>query len=169
MVSTGLPRFSPSRVHSSGVPVRAPMRCLATRMFTPFCRINWYIPRAERSISTKADQVLGQEVLHDGQRLAVCVPQPAQVQHVAAGRDRQHHRDLVGGGDHLVGQDHRGGCLVMAGQVVEQAGQFDGAGDLAVHHLGADAALADQQALVDQLLNGAAHGRAGTVRTARPG
>ena len=51
--------------------------------------------------------------------------------------------------------------LVMTGQVVEQAGQLDRPADLAVHHLGADAALADQQALVDQFLNGAPHGRAG--------
>ena len=70
-------------------------------------------------------------------------------------------RDLVGGPDHLVGQHHRRRGLVMAGQIVEQAGQLDRPGDLAVHHLGADPALADQQALVDQFLDGAAHGGPG--------
>ena len=62
---------------------------------------------------------------------------------------------------HLVGQHDGRRGLMMRGQVVEQAGQLDRAGDLAVHHLGADPALADQQALVDQFLDGPAHGRPG--------
>ena len=46
-------------------------------------------------------------------------------------------------------------------QVVVEAGQLDLAVDPVVHDLGAHAALAHQQALADQFLDGAAHGGPG--------
>jgi hypothetical protein len=61
----------------------------------------------------------------------------------------------------LVHQHIRGRVLPGPGQVVEEAGQLDLALDPPVHHLGADAAAADQQPLVHQLLDGPPHRRAG--------
>jgi hypothetical protein len=57
------------------------------------------------------------------------------------------------------GQHLGGGLLPGAAQVVVQAGELDRALDLAVHHLGADAALAYEQALVDEVLDGLADRR----------
>ena len=49
------------------------------------------------------------------------------------------------------------GPVVGGGQIVEQAGELERAAELGRHHLGADAAAADEQALAHQLLHGLAH------------
>ena len=59
--------------------------------------------------------------------------------------------------DHLVDEYYGRRRLVVVGQVVEQAGQFDRSGHLTVHDLSADPALTHQQALVDQFLNRSPH------------
>src|SRR5690606_40726384 len=69
--------------------------------------------------------------------------------------------DLGGGGDDGVDQDPGGRPLSGGLQVVVEAAQFQRAFDLAVHHLGADAAAPHQESLVDQGLDGLADGRPG--------
>ena len=66
--------------------------------------------------------------------------------------------DLFVGRPDVVVEQLRGRLLAGAGQVVEQAGQLDAAVHGVLDHLGADAALADQQALVDEFLDRAAGG-----------
>src|SRR5205823_5892851 len=74
------------------------------------------------------------------------------------------------GGDGAVGrldaveQHLRGRPLAAAHEVVVQAGQFDTAADLRVHHAGAHTPLADQQALLDQVLDRPPHGRPGQAQ-----
>src|SRR5690606_1111621 len=54
-----------------------------------------------------------------------------------------------------------GGALAGRLQVVVEAAEFQRTFDLAVHHLRADPAAADQQALVDERLDGLADGGPG--------
>ncbi len=62
---------------------------------------------------------------------------------------------------HGVSEHARGRPLTGSGQVVVEAGQLDLASDPPVHHLGAHATLADEQPLVDQLLDRLPHRRPG--------
>lgn len=85
----------------------------------------------------------------------------------AALRDGQGGGDLGGRGDGGVEQDAGGRALAGGLQVVVEAAQFQGPFDLAVHDLGAHAAAAYEQALVDQGLDGLADGRAGQAEAGR--
>ena len=58
-------------------------------------------------------------------------------------------------------QDLGPGVAAFAGQVLVEAGQLDAAADGSMHDLRADAAFAHQQARVDQVLDGSAHGGPG--------
>ncbi len=160
MVSTGLPRFAEQRAlfGCAGAGADPLLGHPDVHASGPHQLVE---PAAGQVHLADLDQVLGQVVLHDGQRLVLGIAEPPQVQDRRPGLDGQHRGGLVGGVDHLVGQHIGPRGLMMTGQVVEQAGQFDRPADLAVHHLGADTALADQQPLVDQFLYGATHRRAG--------
>ena len=112
----------------------------------------------------------GQAVVHQRERLVVGVAAAARcrITSVPCGRpsaaatSSRRRRGLEATAPRCAG------VRCARGQVVVQAGQLDRAADLAVHDLGADAALADQQALVHQVLDRLAHGRAGQAEAGRP-
>ena len=64
-------------------------------------------------------------------------------------------------------EDLRGGLLAAAGEVVEEAREFEVPAHLARDDLGAHAALAHEQAGADQLVHRLAHGRAREVELRR--
>jgi hypothetical protein len=112
-------------------------------------------------LGVQGEQARGDVVAQQGQGLAVGVTQAFEHVHLRAGRQAQ-----LGGqflGERLAGEAEHAGGGHPAGlvQVVEQAGQLDFAAHLGLHHLSADPTLADQQAPVDQVLDGPAHGGAG--------
>ena len=99
-----------------------------------------------------------------GQRLAAHFPEPGEVVDLGAGRKVQ---CCPGHGVRLLVREAEhvgGGLAAVVAEVVVEAGQFQRAADLAGDHLGADAALADQQAGADQLIHGFAHGGPGKVQ-----
>ena len=62
-------------------------------------------------------------------------------------------RDLLADRSGVVIEQLGGRILPGAGEVVEQAGQFDPPMLSTLHHLGTDTAFADQQPLVDEFLD----------------
>ena len=161
MVSSGAALLSPSARASAAVAARAPIDCFAMRSVDA--------AGAEQVVQALPLQVLGGQreqvgrdvVAHQRERLAVRAAQPLERVDLGALGQAQVQRDGPGGGQ-AAEADHGGGRIPAGlGQVVVQAGELDLAADLGVHDLGADAALADQQAAVDQVADGLAHGRPG--------
>ena len=93
-------------------------------------------------------------------------PQPLHPVHVAALGDTERRGDLGGGRDDGVDEDLGRGALAGRLQVVVEAAELQRALDLAVHDLGADAAAAHEQALVDERLDGLADGGPGQAEPA---
>ena len=101
----------------------------------------------------------GQMIDHHRQWLAAGAAQAADGDHFAVCGQVEFAGNLVVGRSDPVVQQLRDGILPGARQVVEQAGQLDAPMHRVLHHLRPDAALAHQQTLVDELLNGAPRGR----------
>ena len=109
-------------------------------------------------------QVAGQGVGH--QRRAVHRPRAAAAGGAAtgvAGVSASASATSSSHGDGLEREDPRRGLLTRAGEVVVQAGQFERPTDRRHHHLRADTALADQQALVHQVGDRLPQRRAGQL------
>ena len=73
--------------------------------------------------------------------------------HLAVLRKAELARDLLVGRSDVVVEQLSGRLLAGPGEVVEEARQLDTAVHRVLHDLGADAALAHQQALVDEFLD----------------
>ena len=170
IVSSGAPLRSASSLASGAVAPRAPIRWVAIRRCTPVPRISSYSPRVSSAsaVSTGARSAGSQlritasgssRALRSRSRCSTWVPAgtPSRSATPAGAAASSRSSTRVPG----FWSDR----ARSSNRLVSSTGRRH----LAVHDLGADAALADQQALVDQLLDGPAHGRAGTGRTARPG
>ena len=161
IVNSGAPLRSSSSRASVAVAAQAPIRCGAIRRCTPDPRSSAYRPRCSRSSAEKSASWTGSQLRRIARGFCRALRTPFDVHHVAPGRHAEGRSHVVVSGLDLV-DDHPGARrLVRPGQVVVEAGQLDRALDQPVHHLGADAALADEQALGDELLDRPAHGRAG--------
>ena len=116
---------------------------------------------AQRLIQAAAFEFVGlrrqldrKVVDHHRERLAVGAAQPLDGDDLVAAGEVQLGGDLVVGLADLIVEQLRRRLLACPGQVVEQAGQLDATVHRILHDLRADPALADQQALVDDLLDG---------------
>ena len=163
MVSSGAPSGSPSRSASCGGG-RAGADGLAGAVqgdpggaHQPVEAGGLQLPRCPAR-SSPAGQVVAQ-VRH---RLAVRQPQPLdQRAPRLPSATASAAATSAEAGSTVLTQHPGGGALARRLQVVVEAAQLQGALDLAVHDLGADAAAAHQQALVDERLDGLADGGAG--------
>ncbi len=107
------------------------------------------------------DQLTRQPVAQDRQRTTTRAAEPFEVEHRLSRRGPQLLGDCGCGLLHGVAEHARGRPLTGSGQVVVEAGELDLASNPPVHHLGAHATLADEQPLVDQLLDRLPHRRPG--------
>jgi hypothetical protein len=97
--------------------------------------------------------------VHQRERFARSEPEPLHPRHLGALRHAEGLGDVVGRRPHLEAADLRGRLLAGLRQVVVEAGQLDRPAHLRVHDLGTDAALAHEHPTLDEVLDGAAHGR----------
>ena len=104
-------------------------------------------------------EVLGQVVRHLRDRLASGTPQPHQLEDRAALVDLELLGHCAVGLDGFEGQHLRRGLATRTGQVVVERGELEGPPQLGLDDARTDAASAHDQALVDQVLHGPAHGR----------
>ncbi len=108
-------------------------------------------PGAFESVGVRLDQSCRQCVGHQCEWLPGRQPEPLEAEHRRARRERERVGHLVVAGPHRQVEQASGRVLTGAGEIVMQAGQFQRAPDRRHDHLGTDAPLAHQQALVHQV------------------
>ena len=130
------------------------MRWRASRMCTPRARSDWYSPLLSSSSASGASST-GRWLIITASGSPLAQRSRWIDDHLAVLGQVEFAGDLFVGRPDAVVEQLRGRLLAGAGKVVEQAGQLDAAVHGILHHLRAHAPLAHQQALVDELLDGA--------------